>query len=248
MSATTKSLFIEHLSLLKRAKWFAELPSRYQKQLLDKGALIELDADSVLFLRGDANCGIYCVLEGAIHISGLSVANKKITLDFMESPEWFGEISCIDHGVRSHDAHAQGPSKLIHISPSAIDELVEAEPIWWKFFAQLLASKMRLMMTSIENRSSLPTLALVASQLLAMSERPGVLAEGMANRMISINQEQLGVMLSLSRQTISTILAEFASRGWIKRHYGSIELIDCNALAALSQEPTRVKAKILRKS
>ncbi len=230
-----------------RAKWFADLPSRYQRQLLDQGALKTLDADSALFLRGDANDGIYCILEGTIHISGLSVANKKVTLDFLEAPEWFGEIGCLDNGGRSHDAHAHVATKLIHISSAAIEELAQADPIWWRFLAQLLASKMRIMMTGIENRSSLPTLALVASQLLAMAERPGVLAEGMANRMISINQEQLGVMLSLSRQTISTILAEFASRGWIKRHYGSIELIDCSALAALSQEPTRVKSKMMQK-
>lgn len=247
MSAHTESELNNYRSLLNRAKWFAELPSPCQTQLLDKGCVLNLPADGILFLRGDANSGIYCVLEGVIHISGLSVTNKKITLDFLESPEWFGEISCIDNGPRSHDAHAHGPAKLIHISATAIDELVTANPLWWRYFAQLLTSKMRLMMTGIENRSSLPTLALVASQLLAMSERPGVLVEGISNRMISINQEQLGVMLSLSRQTISTILSEFATRGWIKRHYGSIELIDCDALAALSQAPTRVKSKIIQK-
>ena len=71
----------------------------------------------------------------------------------------------------------------------------------------------------------------IARRLLALSQGHGMLAEGLAHRTVPVNQEQLGAMLSLSRQTVSEVLRDFEARGWVRRHYRAVELLDWQALA-----------------
>ena len=63
-----------------------------------------------------------------------------------------------------------------------------------------------------------------------MAHGHGMLAPGIVRPTIAVNQEQLGAMLSLTRQTISEVLREFEAQGWLKRRYGAIELLDLDAL------------------
>jgi Mn-dependent DtxR family transcriptional regulator len=54
--------------------------------------------------------------------------------------------------------------------------------------------------------------------------------------MVAVNQQQLGAMLSLTRQTVSEVLREFEARGLVKRRYGAIELLDWAALERVGWE------------
>ena len=105
---------------------------------------------------------------------------------------------------------------------------------WWLHLGRLLAEKSRALMLGLEQLAALPAPQRVATRLLALAEGHGMLAEGQAQRRLALNQEQLGAMLALSRQTVSEVLREFESRGWLRRGYGQIELLDPDALRALA--------------
>ncbi|WP_375140881.1 helix-turn-helix domain-containing protein [Ideonella aquatica] len=62
-----------------------------------------------------------------------------------------------------------------------------------------------------------------------------MLAPGVVQRRLALNQEQLGAMLALTRQTVSETLRDFETRGWVRRGYGQIELLDPEALRALGR-------------
>ena len=89
----------------------------------------------------------------------------------------------------------------------------------------------------------------VARRLLAMVTGHGMLAPGITHLTIAVNQEQLGAMLSLTRQTISEVLREFEAQGWLKRRYGAIELLDTAAdhrrvLGAQVQQGAQRRARV----
>jgi CRP/FNR family cyclic AMP-dependent transcriptional regulator len=48
---------------------------------------------------------------------------------------------------------------------------------------------------------------------------------------VQVQQDQLGAMLALTRQTVSEVLGDFEARGWLKRRRGCIDLLDPAALA-----------------
>lgn len=221
--------------LLDRGRWFSSLPASLRDGLLRAARLQRLDAGARLFTRGDANTGLYGVLDGAVRIGAVGSDGREAVLGVIETAQWFGEIALFDRGPRTHDAEAVVPTQLLWVPRERLEQLLEEEPRHWRCFGELLAEKIRAVFTGMEELALLSAPARVARRLLAMASGHGMLSPGLAQRSVAVNQAQLGAMLALSRQTVSEVLRDFEARGWVKRRYGQVELLD---LAALTQAGT----------
>ncbi|MGD9831228.1 MAG: Crp/Fnr family transcriptional regulator [Piscinibacter sp.] len=219
-------------ALLARGRWFASLAPLQQRQLFEAGAPRSLAAGQVLFRRGDANTGLYAVLAGAIQVGAPGSAAREAVLGVLEPPQWFGEIACLDGGTRTHDARAQSAASLLHVPLAALLRLAEDDPAWWRHLGRLLAEKTRALFAGLEDLALQPAPVRVARRLLAMSTGHGMRADGAALRRLAVSQEQLGAMLSLTRQTVSEVLRDFEAEGWVRRRYGAVELLDAAGLEA----------------
>ena len=82
----------DYRSQLQAGRWFQGLPEALQTHLLALAQPRQLPPGQRLFARGDAPCGLYCVVEGAIRISAVSENGKEALLILVEAPHWFGEI------------------------------------------------------------------------------------------------------------------------------------------------------------
>ncbi|WP_328803619.1 Crp/Fnr family transcriptional regulator [Aquipseudomonas ullengensis] len=220
---TTEAL---RLSLLQ-GHWFSHLPAALQDALLAATCERSLDAGQRLFRRGDPPCGLYAVLEGAIRIGAVSRTGKEALLTLVEAPQWFGEISLFDGQPRTHDAFAEGPTRLLLVPQAELLTLLEREPAYWREFALLLSQKLRLAFIALEDMSLLPAAPRLARRLLLMAEGYGETGE---RRNLHLAQEQLALMLALSRQTTNQILKELQARGAVRLNYGEIEIIDLQLL------------------
>ena len=69
----------------------------------------------------------------------------------------------------------------------------------------------------------------LARRLLAIAGGYGE-RHGLSTRVINVQQEQLGLMLSVSRQTVNQILRDFEAQGLVQRTRGSIEILDLASL------------------
>jgi len=224
--------FQNYRALLERGRWFSLLPEARREQLLEQALLQKLPAGATVFRRGDPNAGLYCVIDGAVRIGTIGAGSREALLSVLGPSQWFGEIAFLDGGARTHDADAKVALTLLLVPRAALERLLAEDPSWWRHLGQLLAEKVRALFASIEDMSMLPAPARVARRLLAMARGHGMMAPGAEQRMVSLNQDQLGAMLSLSRQTVSEILRDFEARGLVKRHYGAIELLDRSTLEA----------------
>lgn len=223
------------LPLIGQGRWFAALPPGRQQALLQAAIVQRIPAGAALFRRGDANSGLYCVLEGAFLAGAVSANAREATLAMLEAPQWFGEIAFFDDGPRTHDAEARVASRVLLVPRAALQRLLATDPEWWHHLGQLLAEKVRALFVSLEDMAILAAPQRVARRLLAMANGHGMLAPGIVRPTIAVNQEQLGAMLSLTRQTISEVLRDFEAQGWLKRRYGAIELLDLGALDRIGQ-------------
>lgn len=217
---------------LARGRWFAALLPPQQHQLIEAGRLRELAAGQLLFRRGDGNSGLYAVLGGAIQIGASGSAAREAVLGVLEPPQWFGEIACLDGGTRTHDARALTAATLLHVPLGALVRLAETDPAWWRQLGRLLAEKTRALFSGLEDLALQPAPVRVARRLLAMSTGHGMRADGAALQRLAVSQEQLGAMLSLTRQTVSEVLRDFEAAGWVRRRYGAVELVDTTGLEA----------------
>lgn len=216
-------------AVLQTGSWFRSLPGSLQEWLLAQGAPRSLAPRERLFSRGDPPCGLYGVVQGAIRATGVSADGKEALLSLVEPPQWFGEIALFDRLPRTHDAIADSAALVLHVAQPALERLLAAEPAMWHPFGTLLAHKLRLAFIALEETALLPAAVRVARRLLLIAEDYGERTQG-ERRRISVRQEQLAMMLSLSRQTTNQILRELETQGIARLNRGEIEILDLTRL------------------
>lgn len=220
---------------LLHGQWFRQLPVTVQDSLLALGRPRELAAGQRLFQRGDAPCGLYAVLEGAMRVGAVSSAGKEALLTLVESPHWFGEISLFDGQPRTHDAYAEGPTRLLWIPQGPLLEWLACQPEHWRDLALLMSHKLRWVFVALEQQSLLAAAPRVAQRLLQMAEGYG--ERDVAQWRLQVSQEQLALMLSLSRQTINQILRSLEQADVVRLGYGEVEIVDAPRLRAMGLHP-----------
>ncbi len=218
---------LPYLPLLRTGHWFSNLSPALQDELLSSAQVRRLQAGERLFHRGDQPCGLYAVVEGAIRVGAVSVTGKEALLTLVEPPYWFGEISLFDGQPRTHDAFAEGPTVLLHVAQNALSALLHRQPGYWRDFALLMSQKLRLAFIALEQISLLPAAPRLAQRLLMIADNYG---EGDPRRVIHLAQEQLALMLAISRQTTNQILKDLQAQGIVRLTYGEIEIVDFQRL------------------
>ena len=103
--------------------------------------------------------------------------------------------------------------------------MTRESPATWPHFMALLA---RNLLTAIDVIDALkrddPAQRVAAALLnLVSSELPG--------RPLRLSQSELADIAGLGRSVVNRALADFETRGWLRRRYGAIEVVDVAALA-----------------
>jgi CRP-like cAMP-binding protein len=218
---------------LSSGQWFNHLPALLQDSLLAIAKVRRLSPGQRLFRRGDPPCGLYAVLEGAVRIGAVNEQGNEALLSLVEQPHWFGEICLFDSQPRTHDAFGVGLSILLHVPQAALLELLEEHPHYWRYLALLMSHKLRLTFINLEQLSLMPAPARVAHRLLMIAEGYGETDH--SRRILQLPQEQLALMLSLSRQTTNQILKELQNKGILNLSYGEIEVVNLEKLRVAAQ-------------
>ncbi|MDH0728936.1 Crp/Fnr family transcriptional regulator [Pseudomonas sichuanensis] len=220
---------------LLHGQWFRQLPCNVQDSLLALARIRELAPGQCLFQRGDAPCGLYAVLDGAMRVGAVSSEGKEALLTLVEAPYWFGEISLFDGQPRTHDAFAEGATRLLWIPQAPLLDWLAREPQHWRELALLMSHKLRWVFVALEQQSLLAAAPRVAHRLLQIAEGYG--ERDIAQWRLQLSQEQLALMLSLSRQTINQILRNLEQSGVVRLGYGEVEIVDAPRLRAMAQHP-----------
>ncbi len=224
----------DYRELLRSGRWFRAISVELQDALLTAATLKTLAANELLFARGDAPSGLYAVVDGAVRISGVGESGKEALLTMTLPPAWFGEISVFDELPRTHDAVAEQDSLLVHVSQSAVHAIFAAEPKYWRELGLLVAGKLRLTFLAMEDTALFPVAVRLARRLVMIAEGYGEWHER-RSRVVEVSQEQLAMMLSASRQTVNGLLKELEAKKLVQVSYGSIEILDLEALKTAAQ-------------
>ncbi len=223
-----------YLPVLNSGRWFALLAAEFSQALLQMAKVRTLQTGDALFLRDSAPCGLYALVSGAIRISGQSGQRndaREALLVVLTPPQWFGEVSVFDGSVRTHHAHAAEPSTLLQIPHEDLLSWLQVHPEHWRDLAVLMADKLRMAFVSMEEQTVLPAPQRLARRLLGMAQGYGQRTEDRSTRrVLAITQEELALMIGVSRQTTNQILGALKARGVLQLQRGSIELLDLQAL------------------
>ena len=218
-----------HAAVARSGSWFAALPQTLQDTLLEAARELRLDDRERVYAAGDPGDGLYCVVDGALAATAAMADGQEPMLARIDPPLWFGELSVIDDGPRSHDVWADGRAIVLHVPQNALRAHLERHPEHWRALGVLLARRMRGALDALDEMASMPAVARVARRLLALSAGCGEFAAG-GHRVVRVPQERLAAMLALSRQTVNRALKRLESEGAVRLTRGGTELLDLDRL------------------
>jgi CRP-like cAMP-binding protein len=112
---------------LRRIKLLAGLDDRQIEACLQFAELIECPQFDTVVRKGEHSDAMYLILEGELR-ARILVHGRETILATMETGDFFGEISLLDHGPRSADVLANTPSRLLRIPAAGIEKLVQESP------------------------------------------------------------------------------------------------------------------------
>lgn len=133
----------EYEAVLRRMPLFQSLPAAEIVGLAESLRPLEFDQDSVLFLEGDPGDHFYIILDGAVEIcTGLGSPDEH-RLELLASGDFFGEMSLLSQGgLRSASARVAGKSRLLEMTRSDFDSLLDRNTHLAYEFARLLRARL----------------------------------------------------------------------------------------------------------
>lgn len=211
--------------------WFACCPRDFADALFQMARTRQLRHGESLFMRGASADGLCCVLAGGLRVSRMQSDGSESLLAYLEPYQWFGEISLIDGAPRTHDAVADGVTRLALVPEPALLAWLQTHPQHWRDLAKLTCMKLRTVFGVLEDIALLPLEQRLAKRLWLVAHGYGARSDP-ARRHVRLPQEQLALMLGVSRQTVNKALRSLERDGVLALRYGSIELLDLAALQA----------------
>ncbi|WP_043288744.1 Crp/Fnr family transcriptional regulator [Paraburkholderia oxyphila] len=216
--------------------WFGSLPREVADALLACARPLRLAQGEVLFRQGDpfkeSRDGFFGVAKGAIKFFVIHPDGNEAILTIIEPGNWFGEVMLLARHPRTTTTVALEDTELVVVSAEDFEAMMQNAA-----FAQAVAvmEARRLLgvfglLADIALRS---TRTRVARRLLMLAR--GDLTQSRSDHpVIGTSQDNIAMMLGVSRTTLNKELQGLAKMGAIELRYGKIEVKDMGLLIETS--------------
>ncbi|NLY73944.1 MAG: Crp/Fnr family transcriptional regulator [Firmicutes bacterium] len=188
--------------------FFHELTPSDIDALLFKSARIKLAKNTVVFEQDEPGDTMYLIESGQVSLELITREGKILTLAVLGKNEFFGEMAVMDNAGRSCRAVAATDLQLAAITREDFRALLLQKPeIALKIIA-ILCRRLRL----TDNRLEDMAYGRVRERFLNMFADP---RNGDRTIKITKTHQQLAADLGTTRETITRVIKELRTEGWI---------------------------------
>jgi CRP/FNR family cyclic AMP-dependent transcriptional regulator len=188
-----------------------------------------LPAKQVVFLAGDPPDRLYVIVSGEVHINILSDEGDPTLLNILRTGDIFGEIALLDDKPRSASATCATACRFLTLERAVFRRLIERNSALAAAVIKVLAERLRNMGELVENLMRLAEPRL-ASVLLQLATRYGRRTSHGIEIGAKITEDDVAHLARVSRQTVSTLIAEFRRRGLVSKAGRVIVVCDPDGL------------------
>lgn len=219
---------------LAGGNWYRSLPSGVQRQIADRLSVTEFAKSEALFHQGGRSTGLHCILQGSLHLFGLSEAGDEALMAIVRPGEWTGFLAALDGGAYAFEARAAETTLIGTLPLAAMRAIFERDVATYKLLVapQLAGTRNNYRQFASMQRPS--PLQRIADQLIALGRWAYARDDDAVVPLTHISQALLAASVGLSRQTTNLLLGQLEDMGAIVRTYGEIRVNDAQILGRIA--------------
>lgn len=215
--------------LVRSAVWAGELKQDELERALRGMIERHYRKGNYICHRGDRLDYWTGVVTGLVKISTVSRDGKAMTFAGAADGGWFGEGSVLKDEARKYDLVAIRDTRLAMMSRATFMWLYENSTGFNRFLVRQLNERMGQFIATIEYDRILEPKARVARNLSWFFNRVLYPAGGDE---VEISQEELGLLVGVSRQVVNRCLQELEEEGLVRITQGRIRPLDIDRLTS----------------
>ncbi|WP_076884675.1 Crp/Fnr family transcriptional regulator [Burkholderia pseudomallei] len=220
-------------ALFSRCGWFNTLAPEHQALVVAQSHAEYRDAGDWVARRQAPSEYWIGVHRGLVKLAIYNASGRGCTFSGVPSGGWFGEGSVIKRELRKYDVVAIQRSLVLFVPSATFHALLDSSLPFTGFVIRQLNNRMGEFIASIQNSRLLDVNARVA-QSLAQLFNPDLYPDTGAT--LAISQEELGMLVGVSRQRINQALQHLERLGAVRLAYNQIDVLDLPKLAAFGME------------
>lgn len=189
---------------------------------------VHCSAGYLIYLQNtDATC-FYYLKSGRVKSFIQSEGGSERVLRIYEQGSLFGEASFFDELPRVSSAVALTPCQIVPIDRELVAAEFRRDPDLAMLMLKYLARTVRVLSAQVDDMAFRPVRQRIARYILSLTPaRDGT---------IPCTHEDIAAGVSASRVSVSRVLNDFASRGWLKTGYRSVTVLNTDALGSLCEQ------------
>ncbi len=208
---------------------FRDLTSRELEDLERLTAMSTCRRGKVFYTPGETGEVLFILKRGRVNLYRINPDGKKLVTSTLGAGTVFGEMSLVAQGMHDTFAEAAEECTLCVMSRSDVEHLLLSKPRVALRFMEMIAARLKDVETRMETVAfkSVPTR--IATFLLQLSENTNGKIEG-------VSHQDLADMVGTYRETVTRILNEFRSAGYIELGRLNVIILDKQAVQAIADE------------
>ena len=231
MQAATEASQSKKLWYLKNINVFSELSWQELSELKRITRMVDYRKNEPIYLPGEPSEQVYMLKKGRVKLSKVSSEGREATIAILEPGEIFGEVEVLNAIPRESMVEALEPVMVCEIQRSDFDRYLQTYPEVGGKVIKFMGGRLRQLETRVGDLVFKSAPARLASLLLELSETMGIVENGAVQLQIRLTHQNLANLIGTSRETVSTLMAQFVQRGLLKQERRYIWILDKNNLA-----------------
>jgi len=186
-----------------------------------------VERGGMILFEGEPARALYFVTSGAVKIYKTSPDGKEQILSIVRPGESFNDISIFDDGPNPAAAQAMGPVALYGISKKAMDDILRQHPQVAHTVIRTMASRVRQLVSLIEDLSFRRVISRVARILLEYGSEK-------TEPRTRLTQQDIAAMAGTAREVVGRSLKNLEENGTIRMESHRVIITNRDALKQLA--------------
>ncbi len=221
----------ERLWYLKRCDLFQRLGPEQLAALESRSRVRKFPRGTPIYLPADLADGVLVLAEGRVKIGSFTEDGKQTILAFIEPGEIFGELSLMGSEEREEYAEAVEKSIVVLVPKEVMEQLLAENPEVSLGITKLFGMRRKRVERRLKYLLFRSNRERLVHLLLELAEQYGRPIEGGLDLRIKLSHQDLANIIGSTRETVTVVLGELQSEGFLQLGRRKIVLSDIDRLA-----------------